>query len=405
MPPPATEASLSPQPGSRPSLISLVVISALSPFAINVVVPSMPALQEEFSAEFGSVQLVLSLFLASVAVSQIGIGPLSDRFGRRPVLLAGLSIFTLASIAAVLVSSIESLVALRIVQAAGGCTGIVLARAIVRDLYDRRKAASIIGYVTMGLAMGPMVAPLIGGLLQQGFGWRAQFIFMTLMGATILFLAWRDVGETNHAKSEKLDFSTMLADFANLLREPPFLIYTAVSSLATAVFFSFLGGAAYVAEAIIGLSPVTYGMWFAIIAVGYAFGNFLSGRFAENVGVRRMTLAGSLLLVAAVAAMGFLFATGYVAAPALFVPMFFGSMANGLVLPSTIAGAISVRPEIAGAAAGLQGATQIGAGALVSAIAGWALAGSLSPMPLVAVMGLCAAASLFFAVILFRVVR
>ncbi|WP_224407070.1 multidrug effflux MFS transporter [Afifella sp. IM 167] len=400
-----TDATVPAQPGRRPSLISLVIISALSPFAINVVVPSMPALQDEFSADFGHVQLVLSLFLASVALSQIGIGPLSDRFGRRPVLLAGLCIFTLASIVAIMVSSIETLIGLRIVQAAGGCTGIVLARAIVRDLYDRRKAASVIGYVTMGLAMGPMVAPLVGGLLQQGFGWRAQFICMALLGAIVLFVAWRDVGETNHHLTERLDFATMRRDFARLLREPAFLVYTAVSSLSTAVFFSFLGGAAYVAETIIGLSPVSYGSWFAIIAIGYAFGNFLSGRFAERVGVRRMTLGGSILLVAAVAVMGLLFAAGYVVPAALFVPMCIGSAANGLVLPSTIAGAVSVRPEIAGAAAGLQGACQIGAGAVLSAIAGAALAGSASPMPLVVVMGVCSIAALFFAAILFRVVR
>ncbi|WP_169738493.1 multidrug effflux MFS transporter [Afifella pfennigii] len=400
-----SDATLPQQPGRRPSLVSLVIISTLSPFAINVIVPSMPALQVEFDADFGAVQLVLSLFLASIAVSQIAIGPLSDRFGRRPVLLAGLAIFTVASFLAVAATSIESLVALRVVQAAGGCTGIVLGRAIVRDLYDRAKAASVIGYVTMGLAMGPMIAPFVGGLLQEVFGWQAQFWLMGLLGALTLLVAWRDVSETNHARAEAIGLLAMLRHFGELLALPAFRAYTAVSSLSTAVFFSFLGGAAYVADTIIGLSPVTYGSWFAIIAVGYAFGNFLSGRFAERADVRRMTLLGSLLLVATVVAMTGFFLAGIVTPATLFLPMGVGGIANGLVLPSTIAGAISLRTDIAGAAAGLQGASQIGGGAIVSAIAGAVLAGSTTPMPLVMVMGVCALAALFFSLALLRLPR
>lgn len=396
--------ALSPE-GRRPSLLSLVVISTLSPFAINVIVPSMPALEKDFHASFATVQLVLSLFLASVAISQIVIGPLSDRFGRRPVLLCGLSIFTATSALASFANDIESLLALRVLQAAGGCTGIVLARAIVRDLYDRRKAASVIGYVTMGLAMAPMVAPLFGGLLQQSFGWRAQFVMLTVFGALVLALAWRDVSETHHARTERIAFATLFRDFGYLLKEPAFLVYTAVSSLATSVFFAFLGGGAYVAGTILGLSPIAYGSWFAVLSIGYAFGNFLSGRFAEKVGVRRMTLAGSSLLLIAQLVLLALIASGHLSAPALFLPMCVGGISNGLVLPSTIAGAISVRPEIAGTAAGLQGATQIGSGAISSAIAGAVLAGGMSALPLSAVMLTGAVAAFTFSVILFRIVR
>jgi len=370
----------------QPTLLALIAVSMLSPFATTVIVPAMPAIQADYGADYGTVQLILSFFLASIAVAQIIIGPLSDRFGRRPVLLAGLGIFVASSISAAMAPTIESLIAFRVLQGASGSAGIVLGRAIIRDLFERRKAASMIGYVTMGFAVAPMLAPLTGGILQEAFDWTAIFWFMAGFGAVCLVIAWLDIGETNLARSERIDFATLLNNFRELIRSSNFLLFTACASLTSAVFFSYLGGAPYISDRLLGLSPTSYGLWFMLISGGYATGNFMSGRYAERIGVAWMIIVGSLLNVIAVAVMAGLFASGFVTPASLFLPMCAAGIGNGLVLPSAIAGAISVRPEIVGAASGLAGSVQVGSGAAISAIAGIALAGSETGMPLFWVM-------------------
>lgn len=365
----------------RPPVLALVAVSALSPFAINAVVPSMPAIEHAFNTDYARVQLILSMFLAAVAVSQIVIGPLSDRFGRRPVLLAGFALFVVSCVASPYAPSIEALVAIRVVQGATGCVGIVLGRAIVRDLFERRQAASMLGYVTMGLAVAPMVAPSIGGLLQERFDWTAIFWFMAGFGAACLVVTWTHVPETNFHRTSHLSFGSMFRDFRVLVGDLDFLLFTAASSLSTGVFFAFLGGAPYVSERMLHLSPGVYGLWFAVAPIGYAVGNFISGRFTERFGVARMVLGGSLVGLVAAALPGLLFLSGLASPASLFMPMMLLGLANGLTLPSAISGAISVRPEIAGAASGLSGSAQIGTGAVLSAITGAALStGSTSPM-------------------------
>jgi MFS transporter, DHA1 family, multidrug resistance protein len=397
-PPPSqaveTEALRQPQA----PLTALIAVSMLSPFAINVIVPSLPAIQRYYGADYGTVQLALSLFLASVAGAQILHGPLSDRFGRRPVLLVGLGIFTAASIACVMAPTAESLVALRVIQAAGGSAGLVLARAIIRDLYATGRAASMLGYLTMGFAIAPMFAPFVGGVLQTNFDWRASFWFMAGFGAVSLAIAWRRIDETNVSPADRLGLGTLFRDFRRLLGMPAFRRYVACTMFASAVFFSFLGGAPYVSEILLGLSPTVYGAWFMLMALGYALGNFLSGRYAERMGLTAMIVGGSVGGFASVALLVVLFAAGLESPAALFIPMVLSGICNGLVLPSALAGAIGADPKIAGAASGLAGAAQMGTGAAFATVAGAAIAGSATAYPLFAVMVIAAAASLTAAV-------
>lgn len=386
----------------RPPVLALIAISALSPFAINSVVPSLPAIGTDFNASYSRVQLIVSLFLASVAVAQIFIGPLSDRFGRRPVLLCGFVVFILASATAPFAPSVDALIGIRIVQGASGCVGIVLGRAIVRDLFEGRQAASMLGYVTMGLAMAPMVAPGIGGALQDFVGWTAIFWFMAVSGALCLAVTFAYVPETNLHRAASMSFGSLFGNFSRLLRTPDFVLFTLSASLTSGVFFAFLGGVPYVAERLLGLTPSEYGVWFGTVAIGYAGGSFLTGRFTERFGISRMILAGSILgLTTAIAAPALLFA-GYAGAPALFLPMVAVGLANGIALPSAISGAIGVRPEIAGAASGLAGAAQIGAGALLSAAAGAALTGGTTALPMFALMAAAAFLSLLCAIVIHR---
>ena len=398
----APSIATDPKPMRRPPVLALVAVSALSPFAINSVVPSMPAIERAFGADYSRVQLILSMFLAAVAIAQIFIGPLSDRFGRRPVLLVGFVLFIAASIASPFAPSIEALIAIRVLQGATGCVGIVLGRAIVRDLFDRRQAASMLGYVTMGLAVAPMIAPLIGGLLQEAFDWTAIFWFMAVLGIACLAVTWAFVPETNFQRTAQLSFASMFRDFRQLMRNAEFLLFTASSSLTTGVFFAFLGGAPYIAERLLGLSPAIYGLWFATAPIGYAVGNFLAGRFTERFGVARMILTGNALALIAAALPPAFYLAGSFGPAQLFMPMMLTGMANGLSLPSAISGAISVRPDIAGAASGLSGAAQIGTGAILSAVAGAAIAGENSPLPMFAIMVAAALASVVVAIAIHR---
>jgi multidrug resistance protein len=183
-PDPATPDVATPHPVlERPPYVILVAISAVGPLALNIFVPSMPGLQREFGVSYGVVQLTLTLYIIGMALCQLVYGPLSDRFGRRPVLLAGMALFVVASVWAVLATSMGMLIAARLLQAIGGASGLVLSRAIVRDLYDRDRSASVLGYITMAFVVAPMLAPTVGGLLDQFAGWRAIFVLLALVGA------------------------------------------------------------------------------------------------------------------------------------------------------------------------------------------------------------------------------
>jgi MFS transporter, DHA1 family, multidrug resistance protein len=322
-----------------------------------------------------------------MALGQLIIGPLSDRFGRRPVLLIGLLTFVAGSVLCLLAQSIGVLIFGRIVQAIGGCAGITLSRAIVRDLYGRNQVASMIAYVTMGMAVAPMIAPTIGGLLETFFGWRASFAFLIGFGGLALVFAYGRLRETNHNRASGEAARRLLQGYGSLFRSRQFWGYTLVTSFVSAMFFAFLAGAPYVMIELLGRSPAEYGFYFAMVPCGYILGNFATGRNAGTMGPNRMILAGTLLSLASIAAMAALIASGFLVPVALFGPMLFIGVANGLVLPSGIAGAVSVRPDLAGAASGLSGSFQIGFGALVAPIVGAALSSTV--WPLIVIMTIC----------------
>lgn len=368
-------------PITKRSLIAtLVIISTVSPLGINMYLPSMPNMARALGVDSATIQLTLSLYLAAVAVGQLFIGPLSDRFGRRPVLLTGLSFFVVGSFICLMASNVGVLILGRVVQAIGGCAGITLSRAIVRDLYGRDQAASMIGYVTMGMAVAPMVAPTVGGILETFYGWRASFFFLVVYGGLTLIAAFAQVHETNRNRGLSGSAWQILLGYASLLRSRPFWGYTLTTSLVSGVFFAFIAGAPHAMINLMGRSPAEYGFYFATVPGGYLLGNFISGRFAGRFGPNRMILAGTILTLASVAAMAAGIGAGFMHPVALFVPMFFVGVGNGLVLPSGIAGAVSVNPSVAGAAAGLTGSLQMGFGALVAPLVGAMIVTSVWPL-------------------------
>ena len=364
-------------------VVTLIAIAGVSALSMNIFLPALPGMAEYFDADYALVQLAISAYLAVTALLQIIIGPLSDRFGRRPVLLGGYGVFLLATLGCILASSIESLLFFRMLQA-GVASGIVLSRAIVRDMVPPAQAASMIGYVTMGMSLVPMIGPALGGVLDEAYGWRASFIMLGVLGLLVFWLIWADLGETNQHKSAS--FGAQFRAYPNLIRSRRFWGYALTAGFASGAFFAFLGGAPFVSIIILGMNSAEMGGYFAIVAFGYMVGNFLSGRFAQRVGINRMMLAGGLVGATGPLFSIGLFAIGILHPLSLFGPMFLMGLGNGLTLPSANAGIVSVRPQLAGSASGLGGAIMIGGGAGLSAVAGVMLSEESGAIPLFGLM-------------------
>jgi len=377
----------------RPSIALLVAMPALSPFALNLFVPSMPGLVEFFNTSPAMVQLTLSLYLAATSLAQLLIGPISDSWGRRPVFLAGMVLFIIGSLIGRMAPDIDVLILARVVQGIGAAAGFVLVRSIIGDLYGREKSASMLGYITMGMVLFPMIGPAIGGYLDGAAGWHSTFDFVTGLGIVLFATAFFGLGETIRERQPDFGLRRTLSNFRTLAFDAPFRSYTLTSSFSACVFYSFVGGGPFVASQVLHLSASAYGLYYTMIALGYVVGNFISGRIAERVGLFAMIQSGNCLSVLVVIAIGLGFASGSNNPLILFVPMFFSSVANGLTLPSAIAGAVSVRPDLSGAAAGLSGSLQLGAGAIASAIVGALMTRpdlGATAWPLVAIMGISA---------------
>jgi DHA1 family bicyclomycin/chloramphenicol resistance-like MFS transporter len=385
-------------------LALLIAAAAIGPLSLTILVPAVPGLAERFATDPAYVQLTISLYLCGLAASQLALGPLADRYGRRPVMLAGLLLTALASTAAIFAASIGAVVVARAVQALGASTGIVVGRAIIRDLYERDRAAAMMGLVTTATVVAPMIGPAIGGFLDTAFGWEAIFIFVAM--ASALALSWAAIGlpETRPARGSG-DAGHFRADLAALAAHAPFIGYVLVAAFGSAAFFSFLGGGPHVVVNMMERSSAEYGLWFAIASFGYMGGNFTAARLSQRLGVDTMLVWGIAFefvgAVIALALVHFYFAGG----PAIiFLPQIIIGIGNGIILPNAIAGAVSVRPRAAGAAAGFTGFTQMAVGAGAAQFAGWVVVAAASATPLMLTMlaAVVATAAAFWGLVMRR---
>jgi DHA1 family bicyclomycin/chloramphenicol resistance-like MFS transporter len=378
-------------------LALLIAITAVGPLSLNILAPAIPGLIGTFRTDAGTVQLTLSLFLLGMAISQLVLGPLSDRFGRRPVMLAGLTLTMLASFAALAASSIGELIAARALQAFGATTGVVIGRAVIRDLYDRERAASMIGWVTMAMVVAPMIAPLIGGAIDTAIGWHAIFAFVGAFAAIVLVWTALWLPETRVTPSSE-GLARFRADAASLLASPAFLGYVAVAATNSAMFFTFIGGAPHVVVTIMHRTSVEFGVWFLIISFAYMFGNFAAGRWSVRYGVDVMVRAGvAVTVLGAAIGIGWVLLHPQSGPELIMVPQIVTGFASGFMLPNAIAGAVSVRQQAAGTAAGITGFMQMGLGAATAQLIGHLLAGAPSALPLAAiVLALCACGLIAF---------
>ncbi len=366
-----------------PHIATLILIAGLAALSLNIFLPSLPQMAEHFGVPYPMMQLSVSLYLAATAVLQIFVGPISDMFGRRPVMIAAAVLFTLATLGALLAPGFGLFLACRLMQAIIA-TGFVLSRAVVRDMVPQDQAASMIGYVTMGMSIVPMIGPVIGGALDAAFGWQASFVLLGVGGVGLVALVWADLGET--AKPGSGGVASQIRQYPQLLQSQRFWGYCLAAATASGAFFAYLGGAPYVGSEVFGLDPAQLGFYFGAPAVGYLVGNFLSGRFSMRVGVNRMVLVGAVLTTVGLGLLVVLEWVG-VTGPAVFFGLVISvGLGNGILLPNANAGMLSVRPSLAGSAAGLGGAFTIGGGAALAALAAALLSRGSGAMPLVLLM-------------------
>ena len=352
---------------------------------MSAFLPSLPGMTTYFDTRYEVMQLAVTLYLAGVAVLQLVFGPISDKYGRRNVTLYGLGIFVVATFGCIFAPSAEAFLVFRMLQTTAA-VGITLSRAIVRDMVPQDEAASMIGYVTMGMALVPMVAPMIGGALDQAFGWQSVFWMLAVAGIGVFLLCWFDQGET--ARDGGVSFTDQFREYPELFTARRFWGYVFCAAFASGAFFAFLGGGPYVASVEYNLSSFWSGVCFGAPAIGYAFGNYLSGRYSVRFGLNWMIRTGAIIGFVGLAVAALLTALGQGSALLFFGFCCFVGLGNGMVIPNASAGMLSVRPHLAGTASGIGGAIMIGGGAALAAVAGTVIQNGHASLRLLLIMSL-----------------
>jgi len=368
-----------------PAFGLLVAVTATGPVAMHLFIPSMPGLVAEFSTTLPRVQLTLTLYMLALAVATLAYGPLSDRFGRRPVLLAGLAIYAVAAVLCAFAPTIDWLIAGRMLQAVGGCAGLVLGRTMVRDCHERDRSASVIAALTMVMAVVPALSPAIGGYLDVWLGWRAGFVLLAVFGFGTLAVAVPRLNETNLYTGRGTSGIGHLEGFKLLLRSRVFLGFGLHCVCTLAAWYTLVAGAPYVMVTIMERAPSEYGLWFIPVAGGWVLGNFLTSRMATRLGIERMVLFGALVAIAASILLAVFLAAAPLSPLRLFAPLAAIGVGHGLSQPSAMAGAIGVRPEVIGRASGLVGFVQMATGAASAQLLGLMQQDSAWPLILMVV--------------------
>ena len=372
---------------TAPHLLTLILMSGMSVTSMSVFLPSLPSMTEFFKTDYALMQLSISLYLACTAIVQLVAGPLSDYFGRRRVVLSALIILIFATIGCYLSKSIETFLFFRILQASIA-TLMVISKAIVRDMASPEKAASMLGYVTMGMSVAPMIAPSIGGLFETYYNWQATFLFVIILSFGLFLLCWFDLGETNKEKNKSL--REQVSEYPILFASRRFWGYAFAAAFSTGTFFAFLGGAPFVGSKVFNLSPATMGVLFGLPALGFFGGNFLTGKFSMRIGIDRMILLGTIAQIFGMGMSLIISILGFGTAFTFFGFCIFIGIGNGLTLANSTAGMLSIRPSVAGTASGIGGAIQIGGGSALATLAGFLLSNSEGAYALQIIMFLSA---------------
>jgi MFS transporter, DHA1 family, multidrug resistance protein len=385
----------------RTMLLLLVAMTGLAPISLYMLVPALPMLASTFGRDISIAQMTVSLFMVGLAFSQIIMGPLSDRFGRRPVLLIGLGLMVIASIGGSFAQTLPQLIAARFLQALGGATGMVMSRAIIRDLYSRERVGAMISLVIAVMMIAQMLSPLAGGLLEISFGWRPIFYAITALSLLVTIGIAAALPETRRA-GDPAAGGGFRADIKSLFSNRAFIGYVLCQVLASSIIFTFAGGGPYVVVTQMGRSSAEYGAWFATSGFAYLLGNLCCVRFAPRHALARLIWFGlALQLIGALLNLTW-GVTGLNQAPAwLFVTHMLITFANAFVMSNSAAGAISIRPQAAGTASGVMGFLQMGFGSLCSQFGAYLGGHFATPVPLniaIVVLSLACASTMVFLV-------
>jgi DHA1 family bicyclomycin/chloramphenicol resistance-like MFS transporter len=330
--------------------IALVSITFIGPLSIHLFIPAMPAVKEDFGVSTGMAQLTLSLGMLSMAFFTIAYGGLSDRFGRKRVLLGGLVLFTCGAASCMAAANLPMLLAGRILQGAGAGCGVVLARAIARDVYGQDRVAQVIAYLTAAYVLGPMFAPPIGGQLTTLFGWRALFVLASAVGLVVILAVVFAVPETRAPNAAAP--RGVFAGYKSLLRRPRFVGFMLQPGMMSAAFYTQATAASFLAAEHLGADASDIGWWFFAFPIGFMAGSFISGRIGANRSIEFMTILGGVIGVANGALLAGWLYFGGISMAALYIPGMFVSLAQGLSMPYAQAGAMAVDTELAGSASG-----------------------------------------------------
>jgi MFS transporter, DHA1 family, multidrug resistance protein len=364
----------------------IVALVAIGPLSTDLYLPSLPSIARALDAGVAQAQLTLSAYMTAFALVQLAYGPLSDRFGRKPVALGGIAIYAAATLACALAPTIETLIWARAAQAAGACAGVVLGRAIVRDVYGPEGTARALATVGSVMAFAPAIGPILGGLIETWFGWRWNFALL-LGFALALLVCLTALDETNaHKNPRATDVAPMLRNYRTLLADRIFLGYALSVSFSYAGLFAFISGSSFVLIDVLGLAPSVYAWFFAICVIGYFTGTRITVRFNKSWGVDRMIrlgatiniLGGGAMLASALA--GFA-APGLAGAFWLVVPMAVYMVGMGIVMPNGQGGALAGYAKMAGAASALMGFGHFALAALVGVAFGQLHDGGVAALP------------------------
>ncbi len=350
-----------------PTIATLIMLTGATTLSLNMFLPSLVNIAAEFEADYALVSTSIAGYLIMTAVLQVIIGPLSDRYGRRPVMLVAVAIFAAASLGCLLAQDIWTFLIFRMAQGAI-ITGGALARVIVRDTRDPAEAIGLIGYISMAMAIAPMLGPMVGGALDEAFGWRSSFALYTLVGLALIVITWVDLGETNASPSAT--FAKQFAAWPTLFRSGAFWAYAGCVTFSTGAFFAFIAGVPLVATAVFDVSPGLIGVYMGSITGGFFCGSFIAARLAKRIAPSVMMISGRILACAGLSAGLILFASGVEHEFALFGATIFVGIGNGLTMPAANVGVMNVRADLAGTASGLAGALNVAGGAVLTSLAG-----------------------------------
>lgn len=344
-----------------PAAALLVALSAIAPLTVDMFLPSLPAMADEFGASESTLQLAVTLFIISFAGSQLVYGPASDRIGRRPALLAGLALFVAGSLLALSAQSVEVLLAGRVVQGLGGGAGPAVAQAIVLDVYGRQRAARVLSYMAIALPLAPAIAPIFGGFLHDAFGWHSVFTTLAVIGVLLALAYGLGIPETRPKRAPGTNgLGGLMRDYRTIFSSRTYLAYAAVMGLMFGGQLVFISSSSFVLQEEFGLSAQWFGFSFGLVALGIMAGATLSSRLVVRLPSHRIVLLGTALAAAASALMlAWVVAAEASGVWSVLVPMFVTAVGLGLTRPAAMAGALVPFPHIAGLASALLGFSQM----------------------------------------------